>query len=76
MLSVVASQAIASAHAKKRPRGANREAVAAVRQRRPSLLRRFLSAIAERWRHRAEIELSHYYQRYNDDRDSSRLQQR
>ena len=73
--SVVASQAIASAQAKKTSPGAHQEAAAAVRQKRPSLLRRFLSAIAAGRLRRAEIELSHYHQLSGDDRDSSRLQQ-
>jgi len=75
MFSVVASQAIASAQAKKTSPGAHQEAAAAVRQKRPSLLRRFLSAIAAGRLRRAEIELSHYHQLSGDERDSSRLQQ-
>jgi hypothetical protein len=75
MFSVVASQAIASAQAKKTSPGAHQEAAAAVRQKCPSLLRRFLSAIAAGRLRRAEIELSHYHQLSGDERDSSRLQQ-
>jgi hypothetical protein len=76
MFSVVASQAIVSAQAKKTPRGAHQEAAAVVRQKRPGLLRRFLSAIAAGRLRRAEIALSHYHQLYDDSRDSSRLEQR
>ena len=76
MFSVVASQAIVSAQAKKTPRGAHQEAAAVVRQKRPGLLRQFMSAIAAARLRRAEIELSHNHRLYDDSRDNSRLQQR
>ena len=76
MFSVVASQAIVSAQAKKTRRGAHREAAAVVRQKRPGLLRRFLSAIAAARLRRAHVELSHYHQLCDDSRDNSRLEPR
>ena len=70
MFSVVAAQAIARAQAKN-PSVTHKGA--AVPQKRASLFRRILRAVAAARLRRAEIELHHYRQLYNDAGDSPRI---
>jgi len=73
MFSVVAAQAIARAQANKHSvthKGAGAP------QKHTSLLRKVLRAVAAARLRRAEIELHHDRQLYNDVRDSPRMEKR